>query len=143
MDPIIPRQDIPEEAFRGSLVGSFANVEEQATGPMTLSQIPLLLYFDDAPLPIQSELAIAIGRLEASHNPSSSDKAPPARLPLRRIKLLPEAFNARGTDLDEYALSHFERALAIAGDLQPLLVLPCRGKYVLVDGYTGTKPTGV
>lgn len=86
-----------------------------------------LPYFDNTPLPTLSELNQAISRLE--------QRETLARLPLRRIKLVPEAFNARGTKLDEYALGQLGRGLAASGDLRPVLVLPCRGGFILIDGH--------
>lgn len=81
----------------------------------------------------RSELAVAIAELRRRQARGSPEERP-AQLPVSRVVVNDEAFKVRSGARDGYHSARLEQALKVAGDLDPVLVLPCGGDFVLVDG---------
>jgi ParB-like chromosome segregation protein Spo0J len=82
-----------------------------------------------------SEMERAIIRLEQQATHAEAFGPTPERVLLSALTRAPEAFNVRGEPLVEYQLHHLGRALAVQGDLTPILVLPIGRSLLIVDGH--------
>ncbi|MEF2554477.1 ParB/RepB/Spo0J family partition protein [Aurantimonas sp. A2-1-M11] len=87
----------------------------------------------DAEEPPRSELAVAIAELRHRQAQGSPEERP-TKLPVSRVTVHHDAFKVRSGTKDGYHTARLEQALKVAGDLDPILVLPCGGDFVLVDG---------
>jgi ParB-like chromosome segregation protein Spo0J len=82
-----------------------------------------------------SPTASALAKLEGIHAPPSAGQKTHRRLPLSSVKVDLDAFQVRGGDFDDAHVAKLSRTLDSVDDLTPILVLPCKDRFIVIDGH--------
>lgn len=82
-----------------------------------------------------SATAKALAKLEGIHAPLSTGQKVQRRIPLSSVKVDLDAFQVRGGDFDDAHVTKLSRTLDSVDDLTPILVLPCKDRFIVIDGH--------
>lgn len=100
---------------------------------------PVPTSFETPPVAVtdraRSRLAARIDMLERLRTRSTLVDRSPQDMPLELVDRDPEAFQPRTGELDERHISDLRSALKVSGDLEPILVMPCGNRVMLIDGH--------